>query len=128
MIRNGLPPSISAWVQEFGRAGRDGKNSEAHIYYSDDDIHHVGFWSGSLARSNRSESISEVSKDFSNALTFTYAHLAGQCRRKELLKLFEEDKHNAKANDKCCDVCESEVIGITDKKKSLNFWFQQLMN
>ena len=48
MIRNGLPPSISAWVQEFGRAGRDGKNSEAHIYYSDDDIHHVGFWSGSL--------------------------------------------------------------------------------
>ena len=30
VIRNGLPPSISAWVQEFGRAGRDEKKSEAH--------------------------------------------------------------------------------------------------
>ena len=115
VIRNGLPPSISAWVQEFGRAGHDGKSSEAHIFYSDDDIHHVGFWNGNLARTNRSEHFSDVSDDFSNALTFTYAHLAGQCRR----KLFEEDECNATANSKCCDVCESEVIGITDKRNEL---------
>ena len=30
VIRNGLPPSISAWTQEFGRAGRDGKQSYAY--------------------------------------------------------------------------------------------------
>ena len=90
VIRNGLPPSISAWVQEFGRAGRDGKKSEAHIFYSDDDIHHVGFWSGNLARQHRSSEISDIGDDFSQALSFVYAHLAGQCRRKELLKLFEE--------------------------------------
>ena len=50
VIRNGLPPSISAWAQELGRAGRDGKPSEAHVFYCDEDIHHVGFWSGDLAR------------------------------------------------------------------------------
>lgn len=27
VMHYGLPPSISAWAQEFGRAGRDGKQS-----------------------------------------------------------------------------------------------------
>ena len=52
VFRNGLPPSISAWAQELGRAGRDGEKAEAHIFYCDEDIHHVGFWSGDLARHN----------------------------------------------------------------------------
>ena len=26
VIRNGMPPSMSAWAQEYGRAGRDGKH------------------------------------------------------------------------------------------------------
>ena len=119
VIRNGLPPSISAWVQEFGRAGRDGKESEAHIFYSDEDIHHVGFWSGNLARHNRCQAISDVADDFSDALTFTYAHLAGICRQKEVLRLFQEDEYNATTTYKCCDVCESEIVDIRDKKSEL---------
>ena len=43
VIRNGLPPSISAWAQEFGRVSRDGKQSYAYILFSDNDIQHVGF-------------------------------------------------------------------------------------
>lgn len=42
VIRNGLPPSLAAWAQEFGRAGRDGKPAVACILYSDNDINHVG--------------------------------------------------------------------------------------
>ena len=76
MIRKGLPPSI----QEFGWAGWDGKKSEAHIFYSDEDIHHVGFWSGNLAHHNRCQATSHVADDISDALTCTYAHLAGICR------------------------------------------------
>ena len=74
VVRNGLPPSISAWVQEYGRAGRDAKMPEAHIFYADDDIRYVGYWSGNLIRQNRTETITDASKDFSNALTFIYAH------------------------------------------------------
>ena len=44
VIRNGLPPSMSAWAQEYGRAGRDGKQAHAYILYSDNDIQHVGYW------------------------------------------------------------------------------------
>ena len=80
VIRNGLPPSISAWVQELERAGRDGKSSEAHIFYCDEDIHHVGFWSGDLARRNRTNEISDTSRNFSEAMQFCYSHLSGICR------------------------------------------------
>ena len=45
VIRNGLPPSLSAWAQEFCRAGHDGNQSFAYILYSDNGIHYiVVFW------------------------------------------------------------------------------------
>lgn len=50
VIRNGLPPSVSAWAQEFGRAGRDGNHSSAYILYSDNDIQYVGFWARDMAK------------------------------------------------------------------------------
>ena len=84
VFRNGLPPSISAWAQELGRAGRDGEKAEAHIFYCDEDIHHVGFWSGDLARHNRICEIADTTKTFSEAMQFCYSHLSGCCRRKVL--------------------------------------------
>lgn len=33
-----LPGSVEAYVQEFGRAGRDGQNSNCHLFYSQEDI------------------------------------------------------------------------------------------
>ena len=36
-----IPPSLEEYVQEFGRAGRDGMPSEAHIFYNDSDKAYV---------------------------------------------------------------------------------------
>ena len=44
VIRNGVPESISAWVQESGRAGRDGGNATATIVYEESDTDHAGAW------------------------------------------------------------------------------------
>ena len=57
VVRNGLPPSIAAWAQEYGRAGRDGKQSYAYILYSDSDINHVGFWARDMAKQHRHDDI-----------------------------------------------------------------------
>ena len=120
VIRNGLPPSLSAWAQELGRAGRDGEYAEAHIFYCDEDIHHVGFWSGDLARRNRSNEINDTSTNFSQAMKFCYSHLSGRCRRKILVEMFGEDAANAKFDSKCCDVCESGLIQMEDRQHELS--------
>ena len=70
--RNGLPPLISAWAQELGRAGRDGEQSEANISYSDEDIHHVGFWTVDPTLHNRSREICDTSTNFSEGMQFCY--------------------------------------------------------
>ena len=114
VIRNSLPPSISAWAQELGRAGRDGQYAEAHIYYGDEDIHHVGFWSGDLACHNRSNEINDTSTNFSEAMQFCYSHLSGNCRRKVLLKLVGESEENAKCETECCDVRELGLAQMED--------------
>ncbi len=44
VIRNGVPESLSAWVQEAGRAGRDGNPATAHILWEDSDQDHASVW------------------------------------------------------------------------------------
>ena len=109
VIRNGLPPSISAWAQEYGRAGRDGKQAYAYILYYDNDIQHVGFWAQGMAKQHRSIDINDSSKEFSKALPISYAHLAALCRRKVLVELFGKDPTTAICPEYCCDVCVYRV-------------------
>ena len=115
VIRNGLPPSISAWAQECGRAGRDGQQSSAYILYSDNDIQHVGFWARDMAKQHRSDDIHDSATLFSDALPFSYSHLAGKCRRKVLVGKFGETEEIT-CPAYCCDVCEMEIAPLKEKK------------
>ena len=109
VIRNGLPPSVSAWAQECGRAGRDGQQSSAYILYSDNDIQHVGFWARDMANQHRSDDIRDSAQLFSDALPFSYSHLAGKCRCKILVGMFGETE-GITCPAYCCDVCEIEIV------------------
>lgn len=44
VIRNGVPENICAWVQESGRAGRDGNPAMATIFYEEGDTDHAAAW------------------------------------------------------------------------------------
>ena len=67
VIQNGLPP---AWAQEYGIAGRDGKQAYSYILYCDNDIQHVDFWARDMAKQHCSTDINDSSKEFSKALPF----------------------------------------------------------
>ena len=114
VFRHGLPPDLSAWVQEFGRAGRDGHKASCSILYSDEDIHDLSFWLQNINHQRKSE----VAEAFSRALTFSYAHLAGECRREVVLEYFESDSLK-EPNVDCCDVCAMEVMLLKNRKKEL---------
>lgn len=44
VIRVGCPPSLEQMVQEFGRAGRDGRPCEGVIFFHESDLQHAAFW------------------------------------------------------------------------------------
>lgn len=44
VIRIGVPENISVWVQESGRAGRDGNPATATIFYEEGDTDHAAAW------------------------------------------------------------------------------------
>lgn len=44
VIQVGIPPSLEQLVQEFGRAGRDGRACEGIIFFHESDLQHAAFW------------------------------------------------------------------------------------
>ena len=88
VIHWGPPSDVEEYLQETGRAGRDGESSVAIIYYSNTDF-------------------SFASEDNGMKL---YCKNKEQCRRMFLLKDFDdEDKIEPTGSCSCCDICASKV-------------------
>ena len=78
------------------------------ILCSDNDIHHVGFWARGMAKQQRPNDIDDVAKQFSEGLLFSYAHLAGKCKRKYCLMDLVKEL-----------ICSAQVLVVMYVKKKL---------
>lgn len=97
VIHNNLPSSVDAYLQETGRAARDGKKSSAYLLYDSDDKGLYKFlWNKTIKNPVALKIVNTQLEKLDNILTNTY-----QCRRKLLLKEFDEDIEDC-GN---CDVC-----------------------
>ena len=120
VIRNGVPESVLAWAQELGRAGRDGLQACATILYRKSDTSHANPWV--LNNVSNRERCKRISDNFSDSWKYVLAHLAGKCRRRIFLDLFNEEDTVASATGPCCDVCISHAenaIEYDDCKEEL---------
>lgn len=89
VIHVGPPRTVREYLQETGRAGRDGKQSTATLYYNNRDI-----------AKNREG----MSKDIRN-----FCRLEGTCLRKFLLNSLDAKYPDTKCiGHLCCSYCESE--------------------
>lgn len=79
------PKTLTTYMQEIGRAGRDGQGGEALMYINKSDLAHVG---------------PDV-KDFCTA---------NHCRRAVLLKHFQSQVENEQDLHICCDVCRNVCV------------------
>ena len=102
VIRNGVPENILSWVQELGRAGRDGKPSQATILFRKGDMMHANAWI--LNNLSNKERCDQILSGFAESWRYVNGHLAGISRRKIILDLFGEDDTLATALGECCDV------------------------
>lgn len=84
VIHLGPPGTIAEYMQEIGRAGRDGQNSYAILLFT--------------GRQTRM-----IDKDMKEYVSNTCQR--SMCRRRQLLSAFDETCETVDPPHKCCDVC-----------------------
>ena len=95
VIHRDCAPSVEAYLQEAGRAGRDGGQSKAILLWGPDD--EMG-----MRRAK-----TEADKARLSGL-LDYARDVTQCRRQALLKMLNYDGGGESPEHLCCDVCEKD--------------------
>jgi len=112
VIHRDCAPSVEAYLQESGRAGRDGSLSKAILLWGpDDDI--------SLRRAK-----TEADRLRLSAL-LDYARDITRCRRQALLKMLDYDAAGSgeSPETQCCDVCEREAsAALREESGVLDFF------
>jgi ATP-dependent DNA helicase RecQ len=112
VIHRDCPPSVEAYLQESGRAGRDGEASTAVLLWGPGDEHR-------LAR-EKSES-----KGQRIAELLDYARDTQHCRREALLRLLNYEGSGDSPPSRCCDVCEGSAADNLREEPGLLEFFRK---
>jgi len=108
VIHRDCAPSVEAYLQESGRAGRDGKQSKAILLWGPDD---------EIALLRQGKAADRLS------VLLNYARDIKNCRRHSLLKLLNYDSGGEVPEKNCCDVCCPQDSGCPqDSKKQTGRW------
>ncbi|MDR2069307.1 MAG: RecQ family ATP-dependent DNA helicase [Spirochaetaceae bacterium] len=110
VIHRDCPPSVEAYLQESGRAGRDGLPSWAILLWGPDD-------EAALARIQ-----SGADRQRLDAL-LRYGRNTLACRRRALLGLLNYEGEGDSPEEGCCDVCEGTALGSLREEASLTAFF-----
>jgi ATP-dependent DNA helicase RecQ len=112
VIHRDCAPSVEAYLQEAGRAGRDGGQAKAVLLWGPDDRM-------SLARAQN-----EAGRKRLGAL-LDYARDAGKCRRQALLDMLDYEGGGACPETLCCDVCENKAGSLLREEVSMVDFFRR---
>jgi ATP-dependent DNA helicase RecQ len=112
VIHRDCAPSVEAYLQESGRAGRDGAQSQAFLLWGPDD-------EGSMRRAK-----TEADRQRLSAL-FDYARNVTQCRRQALIQMLNYDSGGESPETQCCDVCEQQASAALREESSMRDFFRR---
>jgi ATP-dependent DNA helicase RecQ len=115
VIHRDCPPSVEAYLQESGRAGRDGNPSKAILLFGPDD----------------EIALDRVTNEYDKERLiqlFNYAKNITQCRRTQLLTLLNFEGDTETSENSCCDVCEHSASEKLREEKSIVNFFKRNRN
>ena len=110
VIHRDCAPSVEAYLQEAGRAGRDGQQAKAFLLFGpQDEI--------SLARAKTEAEKSRLS------VLLDHARETKVCRRRSLLAMLGNDSGGEVPETQCCDICENEASSrLREEAAIINFF------
>jgi ATP-dependent DNA helicase RecQ len=115
VVHRDCPPSVEAYLQESGRAGRDGKPSTAVLLRGPADEMQI-----KRAKTERDKQ--------RIAALLQYGRDTDHCRREALLALLDYDSTGESPPEHCCDVCDRKAInapappGLREEEGVLEFF------
>jgi ATP-dependent DNA helicase RecQ len=115
VIHRDCPPSAEAYLQESGRAGRDGQRSKAILLWGEEDRLAL-VRAGSEANKTRVEKL------------LAYARDTSKCRRQALMDLMDyrfPGPHPESPEEGCCDVCSGRASAAYREERSLLGFFRR---
>jgi ATP-dependent DNA helicase RecQ len=112
VIHRDCPPSVEAYLQESGRAGRDGKSSRAYLLWGPGDENQLRRAKDEAGR-KRMESL------------LSYARTVSVCRREQLLGLLNYEGERNSPESACCDVCDGNAGTQFREEQSLCGFFRR---
>jgi ATP-dependent DNA helicase RecQ len=112
VIHRDCPPSVEAYLQESGRAGRDGQPSRAILLWGPDDERAMGRAKTGADRDRLAGLLS-------------YARDISGCRREALLRLLNYEGPGDSPETACCDVCEGAARARTREEPALLDFFRR---
>jgi ATP-dependent DNA helicase RecQ len=112
IVHRDCPPSVEAYLQESGRAGRDGKPSKAILLWGPEDDR-------SLQRARTGGDGKRIGR------LLSYARDTSRCRREALLDLLDYQGEKDSPGSRCCDVCEREARNGLREEYSLEDFFRR---
>ena len=110
VIHRDCPPSVEAYLQESGRAGRDGLQSRAILLWGPDDER-------CLSRARAEGDKIRVSR------LLAYGRDVNCCRREALLGLLDYEGEKDSPDSLCCDVCDNIATASLREEESLRDFF-----
>lgn len=112
VIHRDCPPSVEAYLQEAGRAGRDGQQSKAILLWGPEDEKAL----------TRAKSAMERSR---LAALLDYARDTARCRRHKLLEMLDYNNAGEVPETECCDVCQDTAADVLREEASLIDFFRK---
>ena len=112
VIHRDCPPSVEAYLQESGRAGRDGNPSKAILLWGPEDER-------SLRRARTDGDAKRIGR------LLSYARDTSSCRREALLDLLDYQGEKDSPGSRCCDVCDKEARAGLREERSLEDFFRR---
>ena len=112
VIHRDCPPSIEAYLQESGRAGRDGGVSRAFLLWGPDDTLALGRARGDRDRERLTKLLE-------------YARNTEHCRRRNLMALLDYEGIPETTGAGCCDVCGGQANAFLREEKSVVDFFKR---